>query len=66
LSRPTEADRTRADDVGGKLFVDIFLRETSPDDVIVIVVDEEDWPGFGEAAGLRGGFVFVNVDVEWW
>jgi len=60
LSRPTEAERTRADEVGGRLFEDNFRRVAS-----LLVTDvAEAWTGLGEEAGLRGGFD-EDVNVEW-
>ena len=50
LSRPTEADLTLADDVGDEFFVDIFRRDTSPENVADDAVDDkdnvddDDWP----------------------
>ena len=61
LSRPTEAERTRADEVGGRLFEDNFRRVAS-----LLITDDapEAWPGLGDEAGLRGGFD-DGVNVEW-
>ena len=42
MSRPTEADLTLADDVGDEFLVDIFRRDTSPENVADDAVDDKD------------------------
>ena len=65
MSRPTEADRTLADaDADDEFLVDIFRRETSPENVADDAVDAsdnvdpDDWPE------IKVRVFLLNVRVE--